>query len=111
MSTDLVRRAQSGDHDAFAALAAAAIARLHRTARLIGETDGSHSPGHAACRGRGRRLCRSCCAVCPTLAGRAAVDFDAGHDETIKGDYFADAGDPRVEKNVALDAHLTTGTP
>jgi RNA polymerase sigma factor (sigma-70 family) len=35
MSTDLVQRAQSGDHDAFAALAAAAIARLHRTARLI----------------------------------------------------------------------------
>jgi RNA polymerase sigma-70 factor (ECF subfamily) len=35
MSTDLVRRAQTGDHDAFAALATAAIARLHRTARLI----------------------------------------------------------------------------
>src|SRR3954451_16190420 len=35
MSTDLVRRAQAGDHDAFAALAAAAIARLHRTARLL----------------------------------------------------------------------------
>ena len=35
MSTDLVRRAQAGDHDAFAALAAGAIARLHRTARLI----------------------------------------------------------------------------
>jgi SSS family solute:Na+ symporter len=40
-----------------------------------------------------------------------AMKVDAGHDETIKGDYFADAGDPRVEKNVALDAHLTTGTP
>ena len=35
MSTDLVRRAQAGDHDAFAALAAGAISRLHRTARLI----------------------------------------------------------------------------
>jgi len=35
MSFDLVRQAQSGDHDAFAALAATAIARLHRTARLI----------------------------------------------------------------------------
>lgn len=35
MPTDLVRRAQAGDHDAFAALAGAAIARLHRTARLI----------------------------------------------------------------------------
>ncbi len=35
MSTDLVRRAQAGDHDAFAALAAGAIGRLHRTARLI----------------------------------------------------------------------------
>jgi RNA polymerase sigma-70 factor (ECF subfamily) len=30
-----VRRAQAGDHEAFAALAAAAISRLHRTARLI----------------------------------------------------------------------------
>lgn len=35
MQRDLVVRAQSGDHDAFSALAAAAIARLHRTARLI----------------------------------------------------------------------------
>jgi RNA polymerase sigma-70 factor, ECF subfamily len=35
MSTDLVRRAQTGDHDAFAALAETAIARLHKTARLI----------------------------------------------------------------------------
>ena len=35
MSPDLVQRAKAGDHDAFAALAAAAIARLHRTARLI----------------------------------------------------------------------------
>lgn len=32
---DLVLRAQRGDHEAFTALAAAAIARLHRTARLI----------------------------------------------------------------------------
>ena len=40
-----------------------------------------------------------------------AMKVDAGHDETIKGDYFADAGDPRVEKNVGMDAHLTTGTP
>jgi RNA polymerase sigma-70 factor (ECF subfamily) len=32
---DLVKRAQSGDHDAFSALAAAAIARLLATARLI----------------------------------------------------------------------------
>jgi len=40
-----------------------------------------------------------------------AMKVDAGHDETIKGDYFADAGDPRVEKNVSLDARLTTGTP
>src|SRR3954451_17267958 len=39
MSTDLVRRAQAGDHDAFAALAAAAISRLHRTARLIMRDD------------------------------------------------------------------------
>jgi RNA polymerase sigma-70 factor (ECF subfamily) len=32
---DLVLRAQGGDHDAFTALAAASIDRLHRTARLI----------------------------------------------------------------------------
>ena len=35
MSPDFVRRAQAGDHDAFAALAGAAVSRLHRTARLI----------------------------------------------------------------------------
>lgn len=35
MDGDLVRRAQAGDHEAFTALAAVAIARLHRTARLI----------------------------------------------------------------------------
>jgi SSS family solute:Na+ symporter len=40
-----------------------------------------------------------------------AMKVDPGRDETIRGDYFADAGDPRVEKNLALDAHLTTGTP
>lgn len=32
---DLVLRAQTGDHDAFAALAAGAFDRLHRSARLI----------------------------------------------------------------------------
>ncbi len=35
MDGDLVRRAQTGDHEAFTALASAAISRLHRTARLI----------------------------------------------------------------------------
>jgi RNA polymerase sigma-70 factor (ECF subfamily) len=35
MQHELVRRAQAGDHDAFSALAAAAVSRLHRTARLI----------------------------------------------------------------------------
>lgn len=35
MQRDLVERAKSGDHDAFAALAAAAIARLDAAARLI----------------------------------------------------------------------------
>lgn len=35
MQHDLVTRAQAGDHDAFSALAATAIARLYRTARLI----------------------------------------------------------------------------
>jgi RNA polymerase sigma-70 factor (ECF subfamily) len=35
MGHELVQRAQAGDHDAFSALAAASIARLYRTARLI----------------------------------------------------------------------------
>ncbi|TPG16036.1 monocarboxylate uptake permease MctP [Pedococcus bigeumensis] len=41
----------------------------------------------------------------------SALKVDPGKDDTIKGDYFADAGDPRVEKNLGMDAHLTTGTP
>ncbi len=40
-----------------------------------------------------------------------ALKVDPGVDDTIRGDYFADAGDPRVEKNLSMDAHLTTGTP
>jgi SSS family solute:Na+ symporter len=36
-------------------------------------------------------------AVVLTLVLRLAKVPD-GHDETIRGDYFADAGDPRVEK-------------
>src|SRR5262249_39672526 len=39
MQRDLVLRARSGDHDAFAALAADAIGGLHRTARLILRSD------------------------------------------------------------------------
>ncbi len=35
MDVELVRRAQTGDHEAFTALASAVISRLHRTARLI----------------------------------------------------------------------------
>ena len=35
MQRDLVLEAQTGDHDAFSALATGAISRLHRTARLI----------------------------------------------------------------------------
>lgn len=35
MQRDLVLRATNGDHDAFASLAAGAVDRLHRTARLI----------------------------------------------------------------------------
>jgi RNA polymerase sigma-70 factor (ECF subfamily) len=35
MQRDLVLKARTGDHDAFTALAAGAIDRLHRTARLI----------------------------------------------------------------------------
>jgi RNA polymerase sigma-70 factor, ECF subfamily len=39
MQRDLVLRARNGDHDAFAALAAGAFDRLHRTARLILRSD------------------------------------------------------------------------
>ena len=39
------------------------------------------------------------------------VKVPRGRDETIKGDYFADAGDPRVEKHLDMDVHLTTGAP
>jgi RNA polymerase sigma-70 factor (ECF subfamily) len=39
MQRDLVLRASSGDHDAFTALAASSIDRLHRTARLILRSD------------------------------------------------------------------------
>lgn len=49
-------------------------------------------------------------AIVATLILRA-LKVDPGTDDTIKGDYFADAGDPRVEKNLAMDAHLTTGSP
>jgi solute:Na+ symporter, SSS family len=33
-----------------------------------------------------------------------------GHDETTKGDYFADEGDPRVEKHIVKEPHLV-GVP
>ncbi len=49
-------------------------------------------------------------AIVATLILRA-LNVDPGKDDTIKGDYFADAGDPRVEKNLSMDAHLTTGSP
>jgi RNA polymerase sigma factor (sigma-70 family) len=39
MQRDLVLQAQAGDHEAFTTLAAAAISRLHRTARLIARDD------------------------------------------------------------------------
>lgn len=39
-----------------------------------------------------------------------AMNVDNGVDETIKGDYFADAGDPRVEK-LETPIHLQTGNP
>ena len=39
MQRDLVIRARSGDHDAFAALAAGAFDQLHRTAHLILRSD------------------------------------------------------------------------
>jgi SSS family solute:Na+ symporter len=50
-------------------------------------------------------------AAVATLVLRYAVKAPEGKDETIPADYFADAGDPRVEKNLAMDAHLTTGSP
>ena len=43
-----------------------------------------------------------------------AMKVDAGADETITGDYFADAGDPRVEKHhvdYEDTRHLSTGAP
>lgn len=39
-----------------------------------------------------------------------AMNVDRGTDETIMGDYFADAGDPRVEK-LDTPIHLQTGNP
>ncbi len=40
-----------------------------------------------------------------------ALKVDSGTDDTIKGDYFADAGDPRVQKKLDTGAHLATGSP
>jgi SSS family solute:Na+ symporter len=40
-----------------------------------------------------------------------AMKVPNGADETIKGDYFADLGDPRVEKRRDTGIHLTTGNP
>ena len=40
-----------------------------------------------------------------------AMKVHNGADQTIKGDYFADAGDPRVEKRLDTGIHLTTGNP
>ncbi|MFW5472281.1 monocarboxylate uptake permease MctP [Knoellia sp. CPCC 206450] len=39
-----------------------------------------------------------------------AAKVSKGHDETIKGDYFADAGDPRVEK-LDVGPHESTASP
>lgn len=38
-----------------------------------------------------------------------ALKVSNGRDDTIKGDYFADAGDPRVEKHRDMDDQLTAG--
>ena len=35
-----------------------------------------------------------------------AMKVSAGVDETIKGDYFADEGDPRVEKHLETGIHI-----
>jgi len=40
----------------------------------------------------------------------SAMKVSNGHDETIKGDYFADAGDPRVEK-LDVGPHESTASP
>jgi SSS family solute:Na+ symporter len=40
-----------------------------------------------------------------------AMKVEAGADTTIKGDYFADEGDPRVEKHLDTGIHLQTGAP
>jgi SSS family solute:Na+ symporter len=43
-----------------------------------------------------------------------AAKVDSGTDETIRGDFFADAGDPRVEKHhvdYQDTRHLSTGAP
>ena len=39
------------------------------------------------------------------------MKVSAGVDETIQGDYFADAGDPRVEKHLETGIHMQTGAP
>ena len=40
-----------------------------------------------------------------------AMKVSAGVDETIKGDFFADEGDPRVEKHLETGIHMQTGAP
>lgn len=40
-----------------------------------------------------------------------AMKVEAGVDTTIKGDYFADEGDPRVEKHLETGIHMQTGAP
>src|SRR6476619_661465 len=40
-----------------------------------------------------------------------AMNVSAGVDETIKGDFFADEGDPRVEKHLETGIHMQTGAP
>ncbi|PRY60278.1 SSS family solute:Na+ symporter [Knoellia remsis] len=40
-----------------------------------------------------------------------AMKVSNGTDETIKGDYFADAGDPRVEKTLPTGPHEVTPSP
>jgi SSS family solute:Na+ symporter len=39
----------------------------------------------------------------------SALKVAPGEDATIRGDYFADAGDPRVETQREMDARLTSG--
>ncbi len=49
-------------------------------------------------------------AVVVTVALRVGTASN-GEDETMTGDYFADAGDPRVQRDLESGVHMQTGSP